>query len=257
MKSRLPGFSASFARFAVLVVLLLAGSLLASAQSAGYDLLQTSSGASIDLSSLNLGVVQLQGVPIQGATGNTDTVMHRTQDVPSGGGTVAVNVNALFMQSTSPVTFNGQSADVYVTINNSGGQISTSVLPQPDSLAASTGSVTVRTDGTFDSNITVNADVIFVKAGTSVTNSGNWLGHQAASPISLTSTNSSWSSTPPPSYPVANCYPSGGFYPFPKHVGQHPVIPGKKPVTRMVGQTAAQANELATPVLQVCIAQTQ
>lgn len=191
----------------------------------GYDLLQTGSGASIDLSSLGLGVVSLQGVPIQSSTGTTDTIVHRTQNIPSGGGTVSANVTAVFMKSISPVTYQGQSADVYVTINNSGGTISTSTLPQPDSLSASTGSLTFRTDGTFDSSLTVNADVIFVKAGTSVTNSGNYIGHQAASAITLTSTNSSWSTTPPAGYPSSSTFPSGGVYPSPVHTGRHPVVP--------------------------------
>ena len=191
----------------------------------GYDLLQTGSGASIDLSSLGLGVVPLQGVPIQSSTGTTDTIVHRTQNIPSGGGTVSANVTAVFMKSTSPVTYQGQSADVYVTINNSGGTISTSTLPQPDSLSASTGSLTFRTDGTFDSSLTVNADVIFVRAGTSVTNSGNYLGHQAASAITLSSTNSSWSTTPPAGYPSSSSFPSGGVYPSPVHTGRHPVVP--------------------------------
>jgi hypothetical protein len=143
-----------------------------------------------------------------------------------------------------------------VTINNSGGQISTSVLPQPDSLSPSTGTVTVRTDGTFDSNINVNADVIFVKAGTSVTNPANYLGHQAAAAINLTSTNSSWSSTPPPNYPSANCYPSGGFYPFPKHVGPHPVVPGKKTGSLSTTLSAAQTTGSASAAIAVCISQT-
>src|SRR5215472_15710012 len=112
---------------------LLAASALAAAQTAGYDLLQTGSGASIDLSSVGLGNVSLTGVPISGSTGNTDTIMHRTQDVPPGGGTVNLEVTALFMKRASSVTFNGQSVDVYVTINNSGGKISNSVLPQADS----------------------------------------------------------------------------------------------------------------------------
>ena len=193
----------------------------------GYDLLQTGSGASIDLSSLGLGVVPLQGVPIQSSTGTTDTIVHRTQNIPSGGGTVSANVTAVFMKSTSPVTYSGQSADVYVTINNSGGTISTSTLPQPDSLSASTGSLTFRTDGTFDSSLTINADVIFVKAGTSVTNSANYIGHQAASAITLTSTNSSWSTTAPTGYPSSSTFPSGGVYPSPVHTGRHPVIPSK------------------------------
>jgi hypothetical protein len=221
--------SQSLIRLTVLLALTFAGPTFAAAQTAGYDLLQTGSGAEIDLTSLKLGKVQLQGVPIQGTTGNADTIVHRTQNMPPGGGKVDMNVNALFMQSTGHVTFSGQSADVYVTINNSGGTIPTSVLPQPDHVSPSTGSVTIRTDGTFDSSFSVNADVIFVKAGTSVTNSANYLGHQAASAITLTSTNSSWSSTAPPGYPSSGTYPSGGFYPKPVHAGPHPVVPAACP----------------------------
>lgn len=214
------------AYIAVFAILLLASSLPALGQSAGYDLLQTGSGANVDLSSLGLGIVKLQGVPIQACTGNTDTIMYRPQAVPSGGGTIPVNVFALFMESTAPVTYSGKSADVYITINASGGAISTSVVPQPDSLTASGGTITVYTGGTFDSNITVNADVIIVTHGTSPTNSANYLAHQAANAISLSSTGSSWSSTPPAGYPSCSTYPSGGFYPSPGHVnGPHPVSP--------------------------------
>jgi hypothetical protein len=207
------------------VALLVICYLPATAQTAGYDLLQTGSGASIDLSSVGLGHVPLQGQSIQSSTGTTDTIMHRTQDIPQGGGTSPVQVTAVFMKSTNSVTFNGQPVDVYVTLNNSGGAISTSVLPQPDALSASSGSVTVRPDNTFDSSITVNADVIFVKAGTSVTNSANYVGHQAAPSVTLTSSGSSWSSTPPAGYPSSTTFPSGGFYPRPVHNGPHPVIP--------------------------------
>ena len=217
----------SFVLKSLLVLSIFAVSVFASAQTAGYDLLQTGSGASIDLSSVNLGNVPLNGVPIQGGTGTTDTIMHRTQDVPSGGGTVPLEVTALFMKSASPVTFNGQQVDVYVTINNSGGKVSTSVLPQPDSLSGSTGTMTVRTDGTFDSSFNVNADVIFVKAGTSVTNSANYVGHQAAKTISLSSTNSTYTTTPPAGYPSSTTFPSGGIYPRPVHNGPHPVVPSK------------------------------
>ncbi len=228
MKNMLSRMSTrSFLLKSLLVLSLLGASVFASAQTAGYDLLQTGSGASIDLSSVNLGNVSLTGVPIQGGTGNTDTIMHRTQDVPQGGGTVPLEVTALFMKSTSSVTFNGQQVDVYVTINNSGGKVSTSVLPQPDSLSGSTGTMTVRTDGTFDSSFNVNADVIFVKAGTSVTNSANYVGHQAAKTISLSSTNSTYTTTPPSGYPSSTTFPSGGIYPRPVHNGPHPVIPSK------------------------------
>jgi len=205
--------------------LLLVASLPASAQTAGYDLLQTGSGASVDLSSLGLGKVPLNGVPISGGLGNTDTIMHRTQDTVGGGQTPVV-VTALFMKSQNSVTFQGQAADVYVTVNNSNGAISTSVLPQPDTTSSS-GTVTVYSGGTFDSSITITADLIFVKAGQSVTNSANYIGHQAASPITLSSTGSSWTSAPPAGYPSSSTFPSGGFYPRPVHTGPHPVVPSK------------------------------
>jgi hypothetical protein len=220
-----------FLRITVVGFVVLTCVAMASAQNAGYDLFQTGSGASIDLTSQGLGVVPLAGKAIESCTGNSDTIMNRTTSVPSGGGTVPVNVTALFMKSTQTVTVSGQAADVYVTINNTGGTIATSVLPQPDSLSASGGSLTVRTDGTFDSSITVNADVIFVKAGTSVTNSGNWLGHQPASAISLSSSGSSWSSSAPSGYPSCSSFPSGGFYVITvAHVnGPHPVVTATTP----------------------------
>lgn len=213
----------SFKSMIFLTMLVFASSMVFA--QGGYDLLQTGSGASIDLSSAGLGVVPLQGVPIQSTTGSTDTIVHRTQNIPSGGGSVPVNVTALLMKSTSAVTYQGQSVDVYVTINNSGGKVSTSTVPQPDSLSPSSGTATFRTDGTFDSSLTVNADVIFVRAGTSVGNSGNYVGHQAASAITLSSTNSSWSTTPSPGYPSSTTFPSGGVYPHPVHTTRHPVAP--------------------------------
>src|SRR5438270_4496885 len=217
--------STLFIRILTVAAMLFACSLAAAAQSAGYDLLETGSGASVDLSSIGLGQVPLQGVPIQGSTGSTDTIMHRTQDMPSGGGSVPVEVYALFMKRQNSVTFQGRQADVYVSINNSGGTISTSTVPQPDSLSPSTGTVTVRTDGTFDSSITINAQLIFTTAGGNPANSSDVIGHQAASPITLSSTSSSWTSSAPAGYPSSSSYPSGGFYPRPAHVGPHPVVP--------------------------------
>jgi len=223
--------------FVSVFTLLLACSLPASAQSAGYDLLQTGSGASIDLSSAGLGVVKLQGAPIQASLGSTDTIMHRTQDT-QGGGTTPVEVTALFMKSVNSVNFQGRSTDIYVTINNSGGVISTSVLPQPDATSSS-GTVTVRDDGTFDSKITVNADVLFVPAGSSA---ANYYASKAAAPISLSSTNSTWSSTPPAGYPSSPSFPPGGFFPKPVHNGPHPVIPSTCNVRAIPAQPVDPAS---------------
>jgi hypothetical protein len=212
--------------FVLSFTLLVIFSLPLSAQTppGGYDLLQTGSGAAIDLSSAGLGNVALQGVPIQTSTGSTDTIMHRTQNV-SGTNPIPVEVTAIFMKSANSVTFMGQSVDVYVTLNNSAGNIPTSVVPQPDALSASGGNVTPTSGSTFNSSITVNADVIFVKAGTSVTNSANYVAHQPAPAITLTSSASTYSSAPPSGYPSSTTYPSGGFYPRPVHTGPHPVIP--------------------------------
>lgn len=245
---------------AVFAAVLLTASLM-SAQSAGYDLFQTGSGASVDLSSIGLGVVSLAGVPIQSATGNADTIMYRPQDVPAGGGTIPVNLFALLMKSQSHVTYNNQSADVWVTVNNSGGAISTTVIPQPDSLSASSGTLTVYTNNTFDSTITINADVIIVTANGSPSNSSQVLGHQAGPAITLSQTGSSWSTTAPSGYPISATptsglaatsgprgaaatstsvtYSSGGIYFKPVHQGPHPVIPAQNPPGGGCGPTPA------------------
>jgi len=254
-------FSSKTLSLLAVVVLLVACSLPAAAQTAGYDLLQTGSGASVDLSSIGLGKVSLQSFPIQSSLGNTDTIMHRTKDTV-GGGSTPVEVTALFMKSASSVTYQGQSVDVYVTLNNSGGTIPTTTLPQPDSTSSS-GTVTVRSDGTFDSSITVNADLIFVKAGTSVTNSANYVAHQGAPSISLSSTNSTWSAGAPSGYPSSSSFPSGGFYPKPVHNGPHPVIPsscntGVSPAQPTSPQTASApnakpGNQAAAPAQQIAV----
>lgn len=227
--------------FALLVICSLP--LSAQAPPGGYDLLQTGSGAAIDLSSVGLGNVSLQGVPIQTTTGTSDTIMHRTQNITFGSPT-HVDVTAVFMKSVNSTTFMGQPVDVYVTLNNSGGMIPTSVLPQPDTLTPSSGSVTASSNGTFSSSITVNADVIFVKAGMPVTNSANYVGHQAATAITLTSSASTFTSTPPPGYPSSPSYPSGGFYPRPGHTGAHPVVPStcntpspRQPISQVVAKS--------------------
>ena len=221
--SKLPAIAMS------LIAVLCFGSNFASAQSppsAGYDLLTTASGTSVNLSSIGLGTVPLQGVPIEASLGSADTIMNRPGNTTFGVAQT-LNVTALFMESTNPVEYDGQSADLYVTLNNSGGLISTSVLPQPDTLNPSGGTITVSSGGTFTANFVVNADVIFVPHGSSVTNPSNYIAHQAAPQVTLSPATSTWSSTPPSGYPSSSTFPSGGFYPIlPAHNnGPHPVTP--------------------------------
>jgi hypothetical protein len=251
-----------FTLFVVSAAVLLLSAMPLTAQTAGYDLLQTGAGAKVVIAE---GTVNLQGQQIDGSLGNTDTIMHRTKDTV-GGGQTPVEVTALFMKSTSTVTFQGQPTDLYVTINNSAGKISTSALPQPDTTSSS-GTVTVYSGGTFDSSITITADLIFVKQGLSVTNPANWAGHRSAPVITLTSTASSWSSSPPAGYPSSPSFPSGGFYPTPVHNGPHPVIPAKcggtvSPAQPQEPNTAVKGGALSTQPgaavpIKVCAVATQ
>jgi hypothetical protein len=64
-----------------------------------------------------------------------------------------------------------------------------------------------------------------VRAGTSVTNSANYVDHRGAPSITLSSTGSPWSTSAPSGYPSSSSWPSGGVYPRPVHNGPHPVVP--------------------------------
>ena len=205
-----------------LVLVLVFGALMLSSPLAlaqcnnGYDQFQTAAGTSFDLP--NIGTVNFQGVPINSSSyGNADTIILRTPTATNG--VCNIQIWALFLKSTSPITYNGQSADVYGTINNTGGTVSTSVLPQPDTLYSngSSGTLTITSSGssggTFNSNLTVYADLIFVAAGTSVTNSANWLGHQALTQSqgkTLIAVDVVWYTNPQSGYP--GCLYADVFY---------------------------------------------
>lgn len=268
---------------AAFATLLFAFSLPALGQIAepGYDLFQTGSGTSVDLGG-NIGTINLQGVPIQtSVTGNADTIIYRPDAIVTSGVAYPLSVFALFMKSTSTITYDNQQCDVYVTINASGNNtssptyISPSVLPQYDTLTASTGTITVYTsNSTFDSTITVYADVIIVPTGANPANSSSVLYHQAETTgITMSQQGSSYSTTAPAGSPNAmvpgepllpgahnaassssssTSFPSGGIYPSPVHKG-HTVVPAQNctPLNSPVGPSGATkplggSNELRT-----------
>lgn len=230
----------------------------------GYDQFQTGSGTSFNLP--GIGTVNFQGVPINSsAYGNADTIILRT---PSGtNGVCNIQVWALFMKSTSPITFNGQSADVYGTINNTGGTVPTSVLPQPDTLysGGSSGTLTIESSGpsggTFNSSLNVYADLIFVKTGTSVTNSANWLGHQALTQSqgkTLVGISVQWFTNPQSNYPA--CLSADVFYVY-QIAGQshpHPVLAATIQCSGGVGAathkpgTTAGSGQIGMPMPCAC-----
>jgi hypothetical protein len=264
---------ALFHKTALVVTLLLACSLAASAQKAGYDFLQTPpQGALIDLSKVVCppgggpqchpfpGIpvqpqkIPLQGVPICACTGATDTIMHRTKDATADG-KVPLSVVALFLKNSGPVTLNGAPVDVYITVNHSNGVIGQSVLPQPDPLPESTGQLTVHNNGTFDSAIHVIADVIVVPKGAGA-NAQNPKLHQRGPEVDLKSAGSPWGSTPPAGYPTECFFPGNGFYPggsiaetAPSH--SHPVVPAADH-TGFTTQPSFAGNCQTIPPGKVC-----
>lgn len=187
----------------------------------GYDLLQTISGTQDDLSSLGLGTVSFSGVPLPGAVaGTADTVVCRITQlpnpIPAGGATLNIQVVALLLSGNT--TYQGQNVTVYATINqtqNATGAyaIPLSQLPVPDQsqLQASTGTMTVASNGTFNTNsLSIQADLIVVPQGQPVTATSIFTAPMPADTIS--SSGSTWTTTPPSGYPNSSTFPAGGFY---------------------------------------------
>jgi hypothetical protein len=207
--------------FATVAVLLVCCSGLAAAQCAGnlnpggYDLLSTFSGTQDDLSSIGLGVVTFTGVALPGGkAGSADTVVCRITPLPTpigpSGATLNIQVVALFLQGDS--TYRGQNVTVYATINQTNGVISATDLPQPDLLPiASTGTMTVFSNGTFNTNVlNIQADLIVVPRGQPVTATPIFTTPMPGDTIS--SNGSTWTTTAPAGYPNSSTFPSGGFY---------------------------------------------
>jgi len=125
---------------------------------AGSDYLQTGPGteASLPIGGKTM-KVSLTGVPIQGATGgtlgNTDTIIERTQDAvfatsetsPDSSVTIPITLTALSLTGTVPGPNGG-----LCTVN-----ISLATSP------ASTGTLTIDSNGTYSSVITVYFSVTF------------------------------------------------------------------------------------------------
>ncbi|HEY6350989.1 MAG TPA: hypothetical protein VI636_16425 [Candidatus Angelobacter sp.] len=207
--------------FVTVAALLVGCSGLAAAQCAGnlnpggYDLLSTFSGTQDNLSSIGLGVVTFSGVALPGGTaGGADTVVCRITplpaSIPPGGSTLNIQIVALYLQGSS--TYHGQNVTVYATINQTNGAIPATQLPQPDALSiASTGTMTVFSSGTFNTNLlNIQADLIVVPQGGKVTDTPIFTTPMPADTMS--SSGSTWTTTAPAGYPNSTTFPSGGFY---------------------------------------------
>jgi hypothetical protein len=162
-------------------------------------------------------------LPAVAGVGTADTIVQRQNaipyPIPQGGACIPIQIVALYLQSTGTVTCNnshcgsysGKAVTVFATINQVQSIIPTSQLPQPDTLTASTGTMTVYSNNTFNTNgTTVQADLIVVPPGSAVTATPIFTTPMPADTISASG--SSWTSTEPPGYPNSSNFPSGGFY---------------------------------------------
>jgi hypothetical protein len=216
--------------FATVMMLLVAGAGMAAAQCStgpggGYDLLETPNGSQDNLSSVGLGTVTFQGVPLPSVAqaGTADTLVERLNaipnPIPAGGACIPIQIVALYLESTGTVicnnslcgSYSGQPVTVYATINQVTNVIPLSQLPEYDSLTPSDGTMTVYSNGTFNTNgTTVQADLIVVPPGAAVTSAPIF--HTPMPADTISASGSSWTTTPPPGYPAPPAFPSGGFY---------------------------------------------
>src|SRR5947209_17029563 len=112
----------------------------------GFDLFKTAPGAFFDATGFGLGIIPMVGAPIGPYL--TDTIISRENGFacaapPCLGNTVNTHVFALGLESAGPINIGGSFFDIFMDINDSAGVIPLSLLPQPDVLNPSTGTLTV------------------------------------------------------------------------------------------------------------------
>jgi hypothetical protein len=204
-----------------------APSVFAADVQTGFDLFQTKPGAFFDGTGFGLGIIPMVGVPIGPWT--TDTIVQRDNGFtcpspPCLGNTVNFHLFALSMMSAFPVNIGGSFFDVFMDINDSAGVIPLFDLPQPDALNPSTGTLTVDeltgSGGTFDSSLTVWADIILADVGqgrneAAALSNSNCAAppcHFAAPAVSMSSTGGIWQTAWFPNDLHNATYPAGGFF---------------------------------------------
>ncbi len=99
-------------------------------------------------------LVALEGVPLAPGS-DVDTVIYRSQDVQSAGGSTPITMTGLSLKSISPIT---------VTYNNGTPSEQWDVAVGLSAYKASTGSMTIN-DSTFDSTLKVWPKFTFTKVG--------------------------------------------------------------------------------------------
>lgn len=170
------------------------GSASATPIGPGFDLLESVSGTQVDLP--GIGIVPLRGLAF--GPGSTDTIVLRKSGIDpfavGDSGSVPIEIVALSLISVNPIPVGSNSFDLHIFVNNliedipaSGGNddgncevgetcrpAAGAALPQTTNLPASTGTATIRHEGTnggtFDSFFDVFFEIRLTPVGGDIEN---------------------------------------------------------------------------------------
>lgn len=209
-----------FLRTGIILTLLTAYAGFLSAQTVSNDLLQTGTGTQEDLSSLGLGTVTFNGVPLSTDTGLADTIVQHPVISSTSGGTVNTQVIALHLVNSGDVfcnnqvlcgSFFNQRVEVHATINVMSATNGNISLPQPDALDPSVGMMTVFPPSgstfTFNSSFSnIEADIIVVPLGAGV--NATPIFTSKAPPAAMSASGGTMSMTAPSAYPNSTNFPT-------------------------------------------------
>jgi hypothetical protein len=143
----------------------------------GTDYLSIQSGSQATLAPF--GVIQFIGNPI--GPGNTSLIIQRQADAQINGAAIPVEVTAVSMMSTAPVTFQGSTYDLFVTLD-------------PGHLGQNGGTMSIA-GTTLGGTFTTSMDVWVLLHAVSTINPSDTLNSVRQATIS--SSSALWSPTPP------------------------------------------------------------
>lgn len=163
-------------------VLLVPAVINAQQVDAGYSLYQAEPGTSfdgVDFKGVPLGNYNFGGAIGVQNVGNTDTIVQRTADATPGSSTVGLQLDALQLVSTAPVSIGGGPTELYyITLGNTASTGNMSITWNPNNVS-----------GTFSSTLDVNLDI----------RAGSLTGPVVQTITTpLTSTATDWGTNPPP-----------------------------------------------------------
>lgn len=182
-----------------LVICIINSHVLALNIDPGFDLFETVPG-SVIFDPFGTGLIQLEGVPLGGSLGNTDTIIQRHTALPSGSsGPIQIELVALQLKSVDPVDIGGTLFDVDV--------VSGSLLGEPSNSIGSS-SIDHSFDpagGTLSQNLNANLRLTYTEVG-NPTNTIELVESE------VLGGNGVWSHTPLPDQLIDPVFPSGGFF---------------------------------------------